>query len=138
MEANKNVVIIEKYKNLLDEVKSNECNLEYKEYELNGSLELVNKYKEVLRKSNLLDDVEQKKFVANVEKYNIQFRKLLSNIKKIDYKIAQYDSCVFNIKLVDEQYENRYKEEIDFYYNYKKENRSSRNDLEKNRYDKHR
>ena len=53
MEANKNVVIIEKYKNLLDEVKSNECNLEYKEYELNGSLELVNKYKEVLRKSNL-------------------------------------------------------------------------------------
>lgn len=138
MEANKNVVIIEKYKNLLEEMKSNECNLEYKEYELNGSLELINKYKEILRKSNLLDDVEQRKFVANVEKYNIQFRKLLSNIKKIDYKISQYDSCVFNIKLVDEQYENRYKEEIDSYYNYKKENRSSRNDLEKNRYDNHR
>lgn len=128
--ANKNIVLMKKCRELEGCINNN-MNLEYDLYEKENDIKMLEVYKNKLKQMNLLDEDKQEKYIEKYGKYEYEFKKLCFALENINKRINNYDECVFNISYIDRQNDNKYKKQIEQYYEVKKEKNNKEVDRER-------
>lgn len=117
---NKDIVLINKYKELKEQIFVNSSNAEYLEYELKNDEALLKSFEEDLKKKNLLSKDRQELYIEKYREFQERFKNLTQALEKINVNIDEYDRCVKNLGSVDRKYANRYTEDIAKYFEMKK------------------
>lgn len=122
--VSRNIILINKYNDLKEiiEMNSKNNNSEYNNFEKINDLKLLESYENELKKLNLSTKENQIKYVDKYNKFNNSFKQLCVALENINKQIKEYDECVFNIKYVDKNNDNKYQQEINRYYSIKNTN----------------
>lgn len=118
--ANKNIALIKRCREIEENINNNDS-LEYNAYEKENDIKMLEAYKSKLKQINLLEEDKQKKYIDKYNKYEYEFKKLCLALENINKRINSYDECVFNISYIDRQNDNKYRNQIEQYYEVKKE-----------------
>lgn len=114
---NEDISLIKNYNKLKVEVLNTDNN--YKMFELKGDSILLDNYKDLLKRKNLFSVNEQNIYIKKYDEFYTKFEELSVLNEELSYNIAEYDSTIKTINKIDEQYDNRYKNDIDKYYGIK-------------------
>lgn len=125
--ANADIVLIEKAKELKQVIERNSSNPDYVLYEKENDTMLLQKYENVLKEKGLLDNDRQEQFKMKYNKYNNTFLQLSKALETVNKDIKNYDECIYNIKSVDKNNGNVYASQIENYYS-TKENYRNKNE----------
>lgn len=118
--ANKNIVTIEKYNELKKVIEENKKNNDekYLDYELSIDENLLKSYEIVLKQRKLFDPENQEIYKSKISNFEKTYEKLKGSLEVINNHIKDYDECVYNLKNIKD---NRYDEDIQKYYDMRKE-----------------
>jgi len=117
--ANKNVAIINNYNELNRKIQYMSNSNEYSEVERQEDEVLIHTYENILKQMKLNDSREQEIFKIKYAKFEQSFKELSMGLEKINNQLIEYDSCVYNLKLVDKNNRQQYAKEVENYYNIK-------------------
>lgn len=99
--ANEIIVVVDRFNELKQSVETNKDNLNYRNFEMDNEIALIENYENYLSKTKYTTAESQNELKIKVEEWNNRFTSLEAAVRQIDSSIVKYDQSIRTINRIE-------------------------------------